>query len=94
MPDEELIKLLVGRKIVSIRRMTDALAEEYGLDCEHDNLPLDIILEGSEDHGSIRLCALADTEGNNGGVMIARIGRDQFYLDHAVQNALFPVFVE
>ena len=63
MTNEELLDLLVGRKIVRISRMTPHTAEEAGLDAGYMHIPLEIVLEGSEKHGSIKLFALSDPDG-------------------------------
>tara|TARA_R100000458_G_scaffold47507_1_gene46289 strand:- start:801 stop:1082 length:282 start_codon:yes stop_codon:yes gene_type:complete len=79
-----LLDLLIGRKIVGISRMTPQSAEEAGLDFDYMHIPVEIILEGSEEHGSIKLFALSDPEGNDGGVMMAKIGAMQTYLDEFI----------
>ena len=84
MTAEELLDLLVGRKIVRISRMTPHTAEEAGLDSDYMHIPLEIVLEGSEEHGSIKLFALSDPEGNDGGVMIAKLGKTEKYLEYAI----------
>ena len=79
-----LLDLLIGRKIVRISRMTPESAEEAGFDAECMHIPIEIVLEGSEKHGSIKLFALSDPEGNDGGVMMAKIGAMETYLDYVI----------
>ena len=80
-----MIDLLIGRKITKISRMTKASAKASGLDPEYMHIPLEITLEGSEEHGSIKLFALSDDEGNDGGVMICKLGKQEALLEYAVE---------